>query len=1038
LCLVVLESPLRVQVFGPVRAWRGNQEVDLGPPQQRAVLAALALRARRSLTRDELVDMIWGENSPASAANIIHTYVKGLRKALEPDRAARDPGTLLLFGRGGYALMLDPDRLDAHVFERRLALGRDLLGAGDLAEGRQVIEAALRLADAPPLSGIDSLWADSQRARFDELKQAGLESRAEAMLAAGDDAEAARQLAELTAQHPFREHLHALFMLALYRCGRRADALSAFAAASTVLSAELGVEPGAELRRLHHQVLTADPALDRPGAGEGGASRSKKHRVPAQLPAGVRDFTGRRTELIRLDRDLAELHAHPDGSRGAVITLISGPPGVGKTALAVRWAHLSKVAFPDGQLYVDLRGYDPEQPLTAAGALGLFLRALGLTDREIPAEIHERAACFRTAVDGQAILLVLDNAATVEQVRPLLPGTPGCMVLVTSRDSLPALVARHGASRLDLDLLPPGDAVALLTALIGPAAAAAHDAVAELAERCSRLPLALRVAAERVAARPQEPIADVVAELADGKRRLDLLGAVHDQHTAVRDVFSWSCRQLPAPALAAFRLLSLHPGPDFDAFAIAAIGQADLDAARGIADVLAAAHLIAPAGPARFALHDLLRAYAADLSAAADPAPGRDAARTRLYDYYLAGAAAAMDLLVPAERHRRPEPPAIATPRPPLPDREAARRWLDSELAVLTAVCVSATASGRFGYTTRLAATLYRYLDSGGHYLAAVAIHSAAYRAACATGDQAAEAIALTGLGTVSWRQGDHDQATSYHQRALAGFRAAADKAGEARTLTNLSIVDWRQGRYERAAQRHAAAVGLFAEVGDRFGEARALSNLGLVYQRQGRYPEAAQRLRRALAIFTELGDPLGEAHALGSLGAISSLLGSQHEAHELVRQALTLLRSLADRGGEASALAELGAIYYRQGQLHQAEDHHYRALAIFREIGDRSGESEVLNSLGDTLAALGQAGEARARHTAALSLAVLTGDEYEQARAHDGLARTFRAEGDLTSAREHWQLALARYTKLGVPARDEVRARLDASGPPSPHAGPP
>jgi len=408
--------------------------------------------------------------------------------------------------------------------------------------------------------------------------------------------------------------------------------------------------------------------------------------VPAQLPADVDLFTGRAGELAELDRLLTVTPPQtgaPDAVGGAstavVISAVSGTAGVGKTALALRWAHRVRAGFPDGQLYVNLRGYDPDQPVSPADALARFLRALGVAGADIPLEVDERAASYRSLLDGQRILIVLDNAATVEQVRPLLPGTPSALVVVTSRDALAGLVARDGARRLDLDLLPPQDAVALLGALIEERVAAEPDAAAALAGQCARLPLALRIAAELAATRPTTPLATLVAELADEQRRLELLDAGGDPRTAVRAVFSWSYLHLPAEAAWAFRLLGPHPGPDLDPYATAALTHTTMEQAQHLLNVLARAHLIGPTGPGRYGMHDLLRAYAIDLTSTEDAENERRAALTRLFDHYLATACAAMDTLHPADAHRRPRIPPPATAAPPVANPVVARAWLDAE-----------------------------------------------------------------------------------------------------------------------------------------------------------------------------------------------------------------------------------------------------------------------------------------------------------------------------------------------------------------------
>ncbi len=462
-------------------------------------------------------------------------------------------------------------------------------------------------------------------------------------------------------------------MLALYLCGRQAEALEAYRTTRTLLISELGVEPGAEIRGLHQGILSRNHKRDLALSPEAGLAKLAGTVgyaplvVPRQLPADVAAFTGRARELAELDRLLAVGGKRGDAggdSAPAGISAITGMAGVGKTALAVRWAHQVAERFPDGQLYVDLRGYDPGQPMPAADALAGFLRALGVPGRDIPAEEQERAALYRSLLAGRRMLVVLDNVSEVEQVRPLLPGAKGCVAAVTSRDSLSGLVARHGAARLDLDLLPLPDAVSMLRALIGSRVDADPAAAVALADRCSRLPLALRVAAEQAAALSPAPVRELVGELADQQRRLELLDVGGDPRTAVREVFSWSCRHLDADAARAFRLIALHPGSDWGHYAAAALAGITVNRADRMLRLLARAHLIRPAGAGRYGMHDLLRDYGAEQAVRDDAELARRAALTRLFDYYLHTAAAAIDTLNPAELHRRPRFPAAAG-RPP-------------------------------------------------------------------------------------------------------------------------------------------------------------------------------------------------------------------------------------------------------------------------------------------------------------------------------------------------------------------------------------
>jgi tetratricopeptide (TPR) repeat protein/transcriptional regulator with XRE-family HTH domain len=747
--------------------------------------------------------------------------------------------------------------------------------------------------------------------------------------------------------------------------------------------------------------------------------------VPRQLPAAVPDFTGRSAELETLTRMLDQAGAGGPGT--VVISAIGGTAGVGKTALAVHWAHRAADRFPDGQLYVNLRGYDPDRPVPTTDALAGFLYALGVAGQDIPPEEDQRAARYRSLLAGKRILVVLDNAGSADLVRPLLPASPACIVLVTSRDALAGLVARDGAARLDLDVLPPEEAAALLRTLIGARVDAEPEAAAELAGQCCRLPLALRVAAELAAARPAVPLAGLAGELADLGTRLDLLETGGDPRTQVRTVFSWSYRHLHAETARVFRLLGLHPGPDLDPYAVAALTGTALPQGRRALDVLARAHLIQPAGPGRYGMHDLLRAYARELSATVDGVQEQQAALTRLFDHYLHAAATAMDILLPAESHRRPRIPRPFTPVPPLADPAAARDWLDGERAVLVATAASTAAHDWPVYVTRLARTLAHYLTNGGHYPEARTIFSHALGAVHRTGDRAAEATVLNNIGNIDWEQSRFQQATDHYRLALTLFRAAGDRTGEARALANLGLAEKDMGRYEQAASHQREAVAIFRETGDRQGEARALGNLGVVQQRQGRYHEAASNHQQALDLSREISDHDGEGWALNRLGGVDCQLGRYQPAAECYEQALALFHDMGNRRGEAGSLVGLGELYPGLGSYEQATRNFEQALAVIREIGDPDMEAVALNGLGNVLFQAGNVGKARAHHATALRLASEADSPLEQARAHSGLARACQASGDMVQARHHWQEALTIYTAIGAPEADQVRAQLAA-----------
>jgi DNA-binding SARP family transcriptional activator/tetratricopeptide (TPR) repeat protein len=1032
---------MRFSLLGPLEVTdSAGSEVAIAGPRLRVLLAGLLLRAGVPVPAGELAEAVWDGQPPLEATSTLRTHVRRLRRALGDDATrivAHGPGYLIRAGR---------PELDILEFEALCRDARAALKEGEWAAASTAAASALGLWRADPLLDVPSEVLRGEFVpRLERLRLQVLEDRVDAGLRLGQHQELIPQLLDMTARHPLQERFHARLMLALAGTGQRAQALGVYQQVRRMLVDELGIEPGQELRDIHRQILagyatqmsTADgtqpsevagPALTRVAEAPARPVGSTPEPViPRELPASVAHFAGRAAELAELTALLDQ--SAGQAPRALVISAIGGMAGVGKTALAVHWAHQVAGLFPDGQLYVNLRGYDPDQPVTAADALARFLRALGVPGEDIPPEQDERATRYRSQLAGRRMLIVLDNAGSAGQVRPLLPGTPSCAVVVTSRDALAGLVARDGAARLDLDPLPLADAVALLRALTGPRVDADPEAAALLAEQCCRLPLALRVAAELAGARGDVPLAHLADELADQQQRLNLLDAGGDPDTAIRAVFSWSCRHLDAAAARAFRLAGLHPGADFGPHAVAALTGGTLAESRGVLDLLARKQLIQQTSPGRYGMHDLLRAYARELAAAHDAQDEQDAALTRLLDYYLHSAAAAMDTLYPAERQYRPRIAPMRTPVPPTAEPAVARSWLDGERANLVAITAHAAEYGWPAHATRLAGTLFRYLAAGSYSQEATIICTHARAAARQTGDHAAEAIALYHIAGICWQQSRHQQATDHLQQALALFRQIGDRGREAGTLGNLGLICESQGRYQEASTLHAQAQSIYRQAGDLSGEMHCLVNLGDTEERQGRYQQAARRLRQSLAIARKFDDRYVECIALIKLGTVRMRQGDLHQAAGYFDQALGLCREASDRYQQADALTRIGDVRLRQGRLQEACDRIQEGLVLYQEIGDRSGEADALNSLGEALLAAGQPSSARTHHTAACDIASDIGDQYQQARAHDGLAYAHHALARSGQARDHWVKALALYSRLGTPEAAQVRARLASTG---------
>jgi DNA-binding SARP family transcriptional activator len=1005
---------MRFGVLGPLLVEDGEAAVSVPGGRLRTLLAVLLVHAGQAVRADALADVVWDGSPPPGAADTLRTHVMRLRRVLGPRAGAR-----LLTRHPGYLVEAGEDEVDLLQFRQMCRDGGAAIRACSWPEAAHVLTEALALWRGPALADVSSqaLHRDEVPG-LDQLRLQAQEWRIDADLHLGRHADLVPELQSLAAEHPLRERFHSQLMLALYRCGRQGEALSAYQRARAALIEELGAEPGSELRSLHQQILTADPALEPPARAIAGT------QAPRQLPGPVPQFVGRDAELAALT-ELVQQAARKSPAT-VVISAIGGTAGVGKTALAVHWAHLVAEQFPDGQLHVNLRGYDLDRPVTAADALASFLRALGVPGQDIPAELEERAARYRSLLAGRRVLIVLDNASDVAQVRPLLPGTPGCAVVVTSRDSLAGLVARDGAARIDLDLLPLPDAVALLRQLIGRRTNVDPTALEELATQCCRLPLALRVAAELAASRPNTPVSTVAAELSNRQRRLNLLDADGDSRTAVRAVFSWSYDHLDNDDAQAFRRVGLHPGPDIEPYAAAALTSATVTQATRSLAALARANLTEWAA-GRYGMHDLLRTYALELAADTDGEQEVHDALTRLFEYYLSAAATAMDMLFPAEAHRRPRiPPPVAGPT--MRDEADARGWLDTERANLVAVAAYCAGHGWPGLTTDLARTLFRYLIDGSHLSEAETIYDHALQAARELGDLNEEGRTLSSLGGIDMMKGHLRDAASHYQAALELHRRCGNRVGEAGSLQNLGTTEFHLHNHQSAASYYHDANVAFEDAGERLGAARALADLAAAQTELGSYDQAAEHLQRALPVLRGFKDQPGEARALVWIGELSVRRGQLTQAAVAFGQALTIWRRVGNPTGVAHQLRSLGEVNLRQGQYQQAISCLRQALAMYRETGQQHGEIMALRTLAEALHRSGQPAAAQAELAAAIELAAETGNTYLRASAHRDLAEICHAGGQGEQARHHWQQALALYTELGAPDVEEIRARLTAA----------
>jgi len=950
------DADLAVALLGPVEIGSaGGVMTSVAQPRLRVLLGLLGVAGGRMVTAEALVDGLWGEEWSPTRERNLHALVYQLRRrlaALEPGGGAR-----LVRAGAGYRLALGPGELDVAVFGDLAGRGREAARAGDAAAARELFGRALglwrgaALADAAPLCG----RLAGEAARLEEVRLAVVEERAGCDLALGRHGEVAGELAGLVAEFPLRERLAALLMTALYRCRRRGEALAVYDATRRVLAEELGLDPGPELAGLQAQVLADDPALAAPAAVPGGAAPATAQAtppaiVPRQLPAGAGFFAGREAELKELDEllDQADCEDGADEPGGAVvISAVAGMAGVGKTALAVHWARRVAGRFPDGQLYVNLRGYDAEgAAVTAEEVTGWFLLALGVPAGQIPADAQARSGLYRSVLAGRRVLVMLDNARDAAQVRPLLPGSAGCLVVVTSRSALAGLAAAEGARPLRLGPLGAEQGVRLLAARLGPERVAAEPgAVTELVARCGHLPLALAVMAARAAADPGLPLGVLAEQLAGaadaeaaggaagpGPGRLEVL-ETGDPATSLGQLLSWSHRQLSPPAAQMFAMLGVHCGPDITVPAAASLaGVSRPQAGRALAE-LADASLAAEHRPGRYVLHDLVRGYAAGVARQALGEAGIRAAVERSVDHYLHTGYISCDL---------PPPFALAPPAPgvlpeKLPGEAELQDWAQTNQQVQLQAIAQAAAAGLVTRAWQMFFGQAWSLGGQGYWADCLAIAEVVVAAAEATGDQVALGWTHATVGRYGTFTGAHDEDRAHLARALDHFRRAGDLSGQAWAHLFTSGAYTMRGDLAEAIVQSGQALALFRQTGDQAGQGWALAGLGICHAYLGDCELARGYAGQALEVTPETGDPTTLAMAWHARAFVHSQLGEQRKAISCYRQALALAgerKHPMARGVLVIMLAEFGDICRAAGDLPAAVQAWQQALQVLSDLG--------------------------------------------------------------------------------------------------------
>jgi DNA-binding SARP family transcriptional activator/tetratricopeptide (TPR) repeat protein len=948
---------VRVRLLGPVDVVEGETIRPVSGLRRKAILATLALHAGEVVSTDRLTDIVWGENPPPTAVNTLQSHVSHLRSVLGSKSVIRGTSP-------GYVLAADEADTDVSAAEQLL---RTASTAADPAHAVGHLRAALALWRGQPLADVTGIgWLESQAERLDLLGTRIRRALTEARLAAGDHVRLVPDLEELVADNPLDERAVGHLMLALYRSGRQADALAVFLRLRATLNDELGIDPGQELRDLETDILRQEARLDLvPASGIATVRRTAAELdrepahgvpprdlaaaavpagsslpVPAQLPPVTTEFVGRAGELAVLDGLPSSGHAAGSGSAGAVAVAITGTAGVGKTALAVHWAHRSRHLFPDGQLYVNLRGFDPScPPAEPAAVLRDFLEALNVPPHRIPDSTDAMAALFRSVVAGRRLLVLIDNARDTEQALPLLPGGSGSLALVTSRVQLTGLIAA-GARQLSLDLLTVTEASDLLASRLGEVRVTAErQAAEEIIARCARLPLALTIAAARAAARSSFPLAAIAAGLREAPSTLDNLDG-GEVGADIRAVFACSCQALTAGAGWLFRAIGLYPGTDISLAAAASLAGLPRDRTRILLDELGRAHLLTEQSPGRYAIHDLLRGYAAEQAGFHDSRQARDGAVRRLLDHFLHSAHAAMRLFESSLDVFTPSPaqPVVSTAE--LSTACEADEWFAAQYPALMAAVRMAADAGLATVAWQLAWIMTGFQLRKGywddHATAQRLGLDAARRASDAVGE--AHAVLATGLGYA--RAGRDDDARAALRQALIQLqRLGTHPLSEAAAHRGLCWLDERANRPAPALGHAQRARELHMAAGDKRSQASTLNDVGYLYAVNGDYERAVECCEQALAELREFGDQEAEACTWHSLGFIYRGLRDYQRAIACYVRSLELTRDLADLFNEADTLCSLGDVYHEAGDVAAARQSWRYALLIFDEIGHPDAE---------------------------------------------------------------------------------------------------
>jgi DNA-binding SARP family transcriptional activator len=1036
---------MEFRALGPVELWSDGRQCELGPGRVRSILAMLLLAPRTVVPAETLIDRLWDTRPPPKARESLSAYVARLRSSLRESLG----DAVQLAGRArGYVLDVDPDLVDLHQFRRLRRQADALAASGEYDHAALLLREADGLWRGPALAGIGGDWVARMRDGLEEERRAAIQERVACELELGRHAELVGELRHLLAQYPLDETFAAHQMTALYWSGRPAEALSLYREVRERLVEEQGTEPGPVLAGLHQRILGRDPGLavrpadQRPGRG----SR------PDTLPPEAGEFVGRGAELGELTQE----HGHSPR-----VFVIEGMPGVGKTALAVRAARQAAAQYPDGALYLNLRSHDPASPpLDPAEALHRLLRMLSVPATQIPESIGERVALWRAQLNRRQAIVVLDDAGRPDQIRPLLPVSGRCLVLVTTRRTLPDF---GRARTLPLDVLSVDDAITLFRRIAGEERTRDADEVGAAVGLCGRLPLAIQLTAGRIARDRRPRLGGLIEELSEAPARLGGAGSASPEVTAAFDL---SYCALEPDHQRLFRRLGISPCSCVSLPAAAALDDCTLAEAEKALAALLDHHLLARAPDGQFRFHDLIRGYAAARAARDDSQAQQRQAVSRLLDYYLYTADQADRVLHPFRRRLPVSVTHLPAARLTLGTEEDATAWLDSEWRN---ILQAAQHAGRHEWKQKcadLTHVLADFIEIQAHWDEAIAAHTTAlqtcrdladpariaqaalalasvrqqtgqHEAALALAEEAAEiarrlddrrgeAEAVDQIGTAHWRATRYREALAYYHEARILYRGTGDHHGVAATLSHSGIASWHLGRSTEAMTHLHDALSAYRSLGDRRGEAKTLNNLGKIYLYCGYHRDALDAYEDSRRIFSEIGGAQNEAILYHNIGAVYRYKGHYEQGLTACRRALAIYREIGDLLDEADVLNEIGAIYQSAACPDEALAHHQQARLIAEEIGNLSQQLIALRRIADLHRAAGQHADALEHYRAALRLAMEAGDPYEEGKILEGIAESTLGTQRPDAARIVFRQALDIFERLGVPEAESARIRIE------------